>query len=199
MAFGKRNTSIAPQRVIPAETWKDPESAAFFAKVGAQPDDPENIRVTAADIQRMTEEGLRAIANRIQQLEEKARARGHTGLRFRPFWLIPDTCWNGTVGDFLLYTLRLNPYEEWNTLILPDDDATSRLLGLPRHPGKDIPEFARLGEELILDMRQKLLAAHAEARRSHEFGRVSDLHDETVAQVKKLALIFADRMAKGSQ
>jgi hypothetical protein len=142
-------------------------------------------------VARMIDEGRKAVDARMRQLQAKALAEGHDDIRLRPFWLIQDNCWNGEAGDFLLYTLRLNPYDEWNTVILPVDERSASILDLPIHPGGNIPHLAETGRAAILALRDKLRAAHDEVQRTHEFGRFADIHDDTVAKVKALAQLFA--------
>lgn len=64
-------------------------------------------------------------------------------------------------------------------------------INLPVHPDANVPMFAKAGEEAILGLRRELWAAKAEAERTHEFGRFSDIFDKTVNKVKALALLFA--------
>jgi len=191
--FGKRHKHEPGKYVVPPEMWDDPENAAFFAKIGAKPDDPDNLRVTHDDVSRMIEEGRKAVDERIRQMKAKAAADGHHDLHLGMFWLIQENCWNGEVGDFLIYQLRLNPYEEWNTIIAGDERA-ARLLDIPLHPGGVIPHLAESGETILRQLRDQLRAAHEEVQRTHEFGRFQDIFEETQAKVKKLAKMFGEGM-----
>jgi len=194
--FGRRHTPDSEKHIVPPKAWADPERAAFFARIGAKPNDPDNLRVTHDDVRRMMDEGRGAVEERTRQLQARMSAQGHGNIRLRPFWLIQDNCWNGEAGDFLLYTLRLNPYEEWNTVILPVDERGASILNLPIHPGGSIPHLEETGRAAILALRDKLLAAHEEARRTNEFGRVADAHDDTVAKVKALAKLFNEGLVE---
>jgi len=189
--FGRRRTPDSEKHVVPPKLWDDAKFASFFERIGAKPDDPANLRVTPNDVARMIDEGRKAVDERIRQLQAKALAEGHDDIRLRAFWLIQDNCWNGEVGDFLLYHLRLNPYDEWNTVILAADERSASILDLPIHPGGVIPHLAETGQAVILTLRDKLRAAHDEVQRTHEFGRFADIHDDTVAKVKALAQMFA--------
>jgi hypothetical protein len=144
----------------------------------------------------MIDEGRKAVDERIRQLKAKALADGHEDIRLSMFWLIQENCWNGEVGDFLIYYLRLNPYDEWNTVILPVDERSASILNLPIHPGGVIPHLAETGATIILGLRDKLRAAHAEVQRTHEFGAFADMHDDTVAKVKKLAQMFHEGLVE---
>jgi hypothetical protein len=59
----------------------------------------------------------------------------------RPFSLIPESCWEGETGDFLLKFLDFNPYDNWNIAFLPADQVTSLIIDAPLHPGAEIPRL----------------------------------------------------------
>ena len=111
--FGRRSTPNADKYIVPPISWADPENAAFFARIGAKPNDPNNLRVTRDDVARMIDEGRKTVDARIRQIKAKALAEGHDDIHLGMFWLIQENCWNGEVGEFLIYRLRLNPYDEW--------------------------------------------------------------------------------------
>jgi len=197
LGFGQRRRLASEKHIVPPERWSDPEWAAFFKRIGRKPDDPSNLLVTPDDVVRMIEEGRKAVDARIRQLQAKAAARGLDDVRLRPFWLIQDSCWTGEIGDFLIYHLRLNPYDEWNTVILPADARSSSILDMPVHPGGDTPAFAKAQKEVIFALRDRLRAAHEQVQRTHEFGGFADLCDDTVARVKELARRFSALLVEG--
>jgi hypothetical protein len=190
LGFGRRRPPEPGKHIVPPELWDDPENAAFFARIGAKPDDPGNLRVTHDDVERMIEEGRKAVDARIHQLRAKALAEGHDNLRFRALWLLHDNCWNGEAGDFLIYHLRLNPYDEWNTMLVAEDARTASILDIPICTAEIVQHLAKTGQPIILALRDKLRAAHDEVQRTHEFGRFQDICDDTVAKVKKVAQMF---------
>src|SRR5882757_10314377 len=91
LGFGRRRPEPG-KHIVPPELWNDPENAAFFARIGAKPDDPNNLRVTHDDVGRMIEEGRKAVDARIHQLRAKALAEGHENLHLRALWLLHDNC-----------------------------------------------------------------------------------------------------------
>jgi hypothetical protein len=198
LGFAQRRRPASEKHIVPPERWNDPEWGEFFRRIGQQPDDPSNRFVTNDDVVQMIDEGRKTVDARIHQLQAKASAKG-LDIRLRAFWLIQDSCWNGEVGDFLIYHLRLNPYEEWNTVILPADASSSVTLDMPMHPGADIPAFAKAQNEVILSLRDRLRAAHEQVQRTHEFGKFADLCDDTVARVKELARRFSALLVEGHQ
>jgi hypothetical protein len=196
LGFGQRRRPDSEKHIVPPELWSDPEWAAFFKRIGRKPGDPSNRLVTPDDVARMIHEGRKAVDERIRQLQTKELAKGHE-IRLRAFWLIQDSCWNGETGGFLIYHLRLNPYDDWNTVILPADARSSSILDKPIHPGGDIPAFAKAQKEVILVLRDRLRATHEEVRRTHEFGRFADSCDDAVAKVKELANRFGALLVEG--
>jgi hypothetical protein len=196
--FGRRSTPNADKYIVPPKLWADPENAEFFARIGAKPNDPDNLRVTPDDVARMIDEGRKTVDERIRQMQAKALAEGHDDIHLGSFWLIQDNCWNGEVGKFLLYDLRLNPYDEWNTVIA-GDERTASLLDIPIHPGGVVPHLAETGETILLALRDKLRAAHEEVQRTHEFGRFQDIYEDTVAKAKRVAQMFGEALVEISK
>ena len=199
LGFGKLRRPASEKHIVPPERWDDPEWATFFKRIGLKPDDPSNRLVTPDDVVRMIDEGRKAVDARIRQLQTKASAKGLDDIRFRAFWLIQDSCWNGEIGDFLIYHLGLNPYDEWNTVILPADARSSSILNMPMHPGGDIVAFAKAQKDVILALRERLRAAHEKVQRTHEFGSFADLCNDTVARVKALAQKFGALLVEAHQ
>jgi len=197
--FGRRRTPDSSKYIVPPEAWDDAKNAEFFTRIGAKPDDPDNLRVTHDDVRWMIEEGRKAVDARIHQVKAKALAEGHTDLHVRALWLLHDNCWNGEPGDFLIYHLRLNPYDEWNTMIVAEDPRTASILDIPFCTEEIVQYFAKNGPVLILALRDKLRAAHEEVQRTHEFGRFKDICDDTVAKVKKVAQMFGTGLVETYQ
>jgi hypothetical protein len=194
--FGRR-TRDSSKYIVPPEAWDDPTNAEFFARIGAKPDDPDNLRVTHDDVRRMIEEGRKAVGARIHQL--KALAEGHSDLHLCALWLLHDNCWNGELGDFLIYHLRLNPYDEWNTMIVAEDARTASILDIPICTEGIVQHLAKTGAPIILALRDRLRAAREEAQRTHEFGRFKDICDDMVAKVKKVAQSFGTGLVETYQ
>jgi hypothetical protein len=94
-------------------------------------------------------------------------------------------------GDFLIYRLRLNPYDEWNTMLVAEDARTASILDMPICTEEIVQHLAKTGQPIILALRDKLRAAHDEVQRTHEFGRFQDIYDDTVAKVKRVAQMSA--------
>jgi hypothetical protein len=198
LGFGRRSTPNADSYIVPPQSWADPENAAFFARIGVKPNDPSNLRLTHDDVARMIEEGRKTVDERIRQIKVKASAEGHDDIHLGMFWLIQENCWNGEVGDFLIYRLRLNPYDEWNAVIT-GDERTASILDIPIYPGGVMPHLAQTGETILLQLRDRFRAAQEEVQRTHEFGRFVDIYDDTVTKVKRLAQMFGEGLVKISR
>ena len=188
--FGRRRPPEPGKYIVPPELWDDPENAAFFARIGAKPDDPDNLRVTPEDVAEMIEQGRKTVDARIHRLRVKALAQGHDDLHVRALWLLHDNCWNGEAGDFLIYHLSLNPYDEWNTMLVAEDARTAAILDIPICTEGIVQHLARTGLPLVLGLHDKLRAAYEEVQRTHEFGHFNDVYEDTVAKVKKVAQLF---------
>ena len=197
--FGRRPPPEPGKYIVSPELWNDPESAAFFARIGAKPDDPDNLRVTHDDVARMIEQGRKAVDARIHQLRAKALAEGHDNLHMRALWLLHDNCWNDEAGEFLIYHLGLNPYDEWNTMIVAEDVRTAAILDIPICTEEIVQHLARTGHPLILALRNKLRAAHDEVQRTYEFGRFKDIWDDTISKVKRVAQMIGTGLVEHTQ
>jgi hypothetical protein len=197
--FGRRRPTEPSKYIVPPELWDVPENAAFFARISAKADDPDNLRVTHEDVAEMIEQGRKTIDARIDQLRAQALAQGHDQLHVRALWLLHDNCWNGEAGDFLIYHLGLNPYDEWNTMLVAQDARTASILDIPICTEEIVQHLARTGLPLILALRDKLRAAHEEVQRTHQFGRFNDVYEDTVAKVKKVAQLFGSGLVETYQ
>jgi hypothetical protein len=195
MAFGKRGLND-DKYLVPPRAWAEPEAARLFERIGAKPNDEDNIRVTPEAVERMIAQGRAEVAATIEKLQQQMRAKGHEGAVFKSFWLPQDNCWNGEPGDFLVYKLKLNPYEDGNTVILLGDAGAALLVGMPLHPGANVPFLAKFGGDILHNLRAKLLSALEEVQRTQEFGRFGDFCDEMIRQVKALAKMFRTYIAE---
>lgn len=170
--------------------WDDPKIGQMLKLLGKKPDDPDNLTLTPDQVAQMIADGKAHIAARTREINDELAARG-AGARVRPLWLIQDNCWRGDLGHFLIYLLRLNPYDDWNVVYLPETEAGARVLDLPVHPGRPIPALAAHGEKHILQLKNHLLDALATAERNFDYGRYADVEKEIIDSVKELAAYFS--------
>ncbi len=192
--FGRRTKdaeSELPKHLIPPELWDDPKIGGMLKMLGKKPDDPENMTLTPEHVERMILAGKARVLRQTHELNNEIAAKGAHEARVKPFWLIQDNCWTGDTGHFLIYVLRLNPFDDWNIVYLPETEAGSAILELPVHPGAAIPVFSDYGAKHIRELQTRLMAALAEAERNFRYGDYADAQQDTIDSVKELAGYFS--------
>lgn len=211
MSFGKKpptrpsEPQAAPQpaiavdphgrkRVFPTEVWEG-KTGAMLRELGFDPNDENNFVPNRASQDARLAEGRAALEAR------SARANAEAVKRFpravlRPFSLLPDPCWNGDTGAFLMLQLDLYPYDEWNIAFLPADMDTAHAVDAAPHPGKDIPQFVKLAAEFMAREDAALKALVRETERTQNFAGFHDAREAMRARVKALAAFFLAEMDK---
>jgi hypothetical protein len=205
MSFGKRpSTSPQPQaaplatdphgrgRVLPGDVWEG-KTGAFLRELGFDPNDESNFVPNAASVNARLDEQRAAFQAKVA----KVRARIQSTVKdakIEPFSLIPDPCWNGPMGQFLLMRLELFPYEDWNIAYLPADQRTAFVMNAPPHPGGDIPAFVETATAFLAKAEAALDEAYRETGRTQDFAKFNDVRENIRARVKALAGLFAGQM-----
>jgi hypothetical protein len=115
-------------------------------------------------------------------------------IKMRPFWLIPESCWQGETGDFLLKFLDFNPYDNWNVAFLPADQLTSLIIGAPLHPNAEIPAFAGAGKELVAECASRVAQATMKAGQTGEFQLLTAAKTDAQNMIMALAMTFAAKL-----
>ena len=93
--FGKRG-SPPVQHVVGKKHF------GFLKALGIAPDGPENVIPSQNDIDERLAKGRADLDRRIEVLHNNLAAQVGPEIRMRPFWLIPESCWQEETGDFLL-------------------------------------------------------------------------------------------------
>lgn len=209
MAFGKRpTTNVAPSsmprptetgrdgrlRVIPAEMW-DGESGAMLRALGMSPDDESNLVPNQQSLEERLAAGRATLEAKLMRVNDDT-ARRTGGGSVRPFFLLPDPCWNGEMGHLLMMRLDLYPYDDWNIAFLPVDERTALKLDAPMHPNGNLPAFVKASEEFLAREEAHLRAAHEEAGRTQEFGAFGDTREQIRNRIKALAGFFLAELHK---
>jgi hypothetical protein len=193
--YAPREDGAPPQRrIIPASMWEG-QQGDLLRRVGMSPDDESNLVPDAHSVTARLERDKAEYEKRLAEMNRSISQRVPGG-EMRGFWLLPDPCWNGRMGQFLMMRLGLFPYEDWNLVFLPTDEKTAEALNLPPHPGRDIPAFVTASERFLADVEAALQSAHAEAARTHEFGRFGETVEEIKQKVCGLARSFLGEMDK---
>jgi hypothetical protein len=195
MAFGKRtsvwggatSTPSPPQKIIPDEAWQG-KAGNLLCMIGMSPDDASNLVPTWDTVNARIARDKAAHEARWAQVNRDIAARTGDGA-VRPFFLIPDACWNDEkAGHFLLMTLELSPYEDWNVAFLPADRRTAEALNLPLHPNGDVPWILADSMTFMSNAMARFEQIYAEAGRTREFARFKDQKDDIKDKVRALAV-----------
>ena len=174
-------------RIISKKTFTGP-SGEMLRRIGAGPDDPSNLVLTQdllnARLERRREQQAAFLSSWNSQLPKPCK--------IIPWAMIPWSVWSGDHGEFL-FKQDLYPVDAWNTMLLPADEHTELVLGLPRHlqavPQKLEEHANRYLEEII----GKVVLAHQETMKSFqtsgtaEFGAFSDVVDRAKHEIRVVA------------
>jgi hypothetical protein len=178
------------QHVLPDSAWQG-QTGNFLRKLGLTPDDESNLLPTAQSIRARIE---RDRARHEQKLTEINNKLAQVGSRVRPFFLIPDPCWNGPAGNFLMMQLELFPYDDWNVAFLPADERSAFILNGPPHPGGNIPAIVSAAEKFLREAEAHLRAAHAEAGKTHDVESFVKAKEAAKGKVRGLAAYFEKQL-----
>jgi hypothetical protein len=189
-------TAEAPMQgnVLPDPVWEG-EMSNFLRMLGMSPDDPSSLMPDANSVNARLARDREKHEARLSEINRSVAERVPGG-RMRQFSLIPDSCWNGELGAFLMMRLGLFPYDDWNMIFLPADEKTADALDLPVHPNGNVPAFEEAAERLIGEGDMRLRVALAEAGRTQDFARFQDEVEEIREKVRGLAKTFLDEMDK---
>lgn len=179
----------ARRKVLPDEVWNGP-SGPMLRELGLNPNDENNLVPNAASINARLQTGKA----RLDERSADAQANAQTALsdaQVRPFFLIPDPIWNSESGTFLMTSLDLYPYDDWNVVFLGGDQRTAVVMDIALHPDGDVPTFVEVAVKFMADARARLTRAHEEAEVTNDFATYADAREDMQLQVKGLAMSFA--------
>lgn len=174
------------QKIFPDELWEG-ETGNLLRAIGMKPDDESNLVPTQESIDARIARDKAAHDAKWAELNRDVAARTSGG-SVQPFFLIPEPCWNGELGDFLVVTLKLSPYLDWNVAFLPADECTGSMMNLPVHPNRDDPEVVEYAMGFVSAARDHYKKCHEEVGRTGEFGRFHDQVEEITEKVRGLAV-----------
>jgi hypothetical protein len=187
--FGKRGSQPRPvQHVIGKEHF------GFLEALGIAPDGPENVIPSQNDIDERLAKGRAALDRRVEEIHKNLRAQIGPEIKMRPFWLIPESCWQGRTGAFLLKFLDFNPYHNWNIAFLPADQLTSVIMDAPLHPGAEIPVFADAAKKFIAGCDDRQAQATMKAGQTGELHLVTAARTDAQKKIMALAMTFAAKL-----
>ena len=110
----------------------------MLKSLGFDLNDPANIVPDDAEFDRRIKESLAKQDARRTQIEaDLLRAHGHNAIR--PFFVLAEPVFNSQLGQWLIRSMNLLPYDDWNLVYLPLDRGTQAAMGgLPLHPQQSI-------------------------------------------------------------
>ena len=187
--FGKRGSQPRPMQHVVGK-----EHFGFLEAVGIAPDGPENVIPSHSDIDERLARGRADLDRRVEVLHKNLRAQIGSEITMRPFWLIPESCWHGETGAFLLTFLDFNPYDNWNIAFLPADQLTSLITDTPLHPDAEIPAFAAAGKKFIAECDSRVAQATMKARQTGKLQLVTAARTDAKNMIIALALTFAAKL-----
>ncbi|HUL05282.1 MAG TPA: hypothetical protein VLV76_03055 [Candidatus Acidoferrum sp.] len=110
----------------------------MLKSLGFDLNDPANIIPDDAEFDRRIKESLAKQDTRRTQIEaDLLRTHGHNAIR--PFFVLAEPVFNSQLGHWLIRSMNLLPYDDWNLVYLPLDRGTQAAMGgLPLHPQQSI-------------------------------------------------------------
>jgi hypothetical protein len=205
MSFGKRPSTASAQaaapppptggdphnrrKVFPDAVWHG-QSGSMLRELGFSPTDESNLVPNASSINARLENGKRRIDERLEAAQSNARAK-MPGAQLRPFFLIPDPIWNGESGTFLMTSLDLYPYDDWNVVFLAGDERTAIVMDIALHPSGNVPTFVTAAEKFMPNARAAMKRATDEAELTSNFAAFAEAREDVQLRVKGLAMSFA--------
>ena len=162
-------------------------------KVGLPTEGPDSLFPTDDDLRQFVARARASLDLRCEKVNAALKPRVGPDCKMIPYFLIPESCWTGDTGPFLLSFLRLTPYGEWNTAFLPANQWTSLILGTPVHPMAETPEFTAAIRKLILDCKAETDQAAERVRQTGDPQQIVPARNRALA----LILTAAKKTAKG--
>jgi hypothetical protein len=186
MVFGKRKPLANVEAVRE-------EAIALAQNVGIKTAGPDGHFRSESEHKERVARAYAELTLRAERVNEDLRPLVGPECQMVPFFLIPESCWVGETGQYLVEFLGLTPYGAWNTAFLPGNQWTAALVGTALHPRAEAPEFTATIKKLILDSKAKTGLAAAKV------GTTGDLELMTTARNESLALILtaAKKVAAG--
>jgi len=213
MGFGKRpsTSSSAPpppapppapdvhgrQKVLPDAVWEG-KTGDFLRELGFNPNDESNLVPNAASLNARIEQGRLAMDARHAERQRQVQTL-LPGAQLRPFFLIPDPCWNGPTGTFLMTSLDLFPHDDWNVMFLAADERTAAVLDIALHPNGNIPALVQAAEKFMDEAQVHMNGARNEAAATGNFAGFHDAREDARDRVKTLAGVFARQIVEAWQ
>ena len=152
--FGKKKPAGVSVRVLPSELWQGDIGQAL-RDAGMHPDDPKNIVTFANAVDARLAQARVALELNVDMKNTEIQ-RAHPGCSLAPMYIFTEMVWKGPHSQFLLETLELTPYDEWNVPLVAADQTSAEALKLPRIYTNEMPQL----QESINDLLGQIKAEH---------------------------------------
>lgn len=199
MSFGKRPPSAPPhppipdpdgrRQIIPEAVWNGPHGD-MLRQLGLGSSDESNLAANESSMNARLEESKQRLEERNLIAQRNVEAR-LAGAQVRPFFLIPDPCWQGPTGVFLMTALDLYPYDDWNVMYLAGDERTALVLDIAAHPNGNVPQLVEAADKFMAKAQEHLRAAHDEASATQDYAAFQTKLEEIRERVRALAVTFS--------
>lgn len=143
------------------------EHGDLLRNAGIKLNDSSNILPDQAAVNRMVLKSAEAQNQRRVRLEVDMHAK-HGCNNIRPFFLCSKAFFKSPVGMWLMLSMRMLPFDDWNTLYLPMDRPTSLALGLPLHPQQDLWPMDEIMSVHVSDLHAKFMEEATKSRQDLE-------------------------------
>lgn len=193
--FGKRAPQAKPagipgpppglDKIIPDELWQG-EMGKLLRAAGLNPDDESNLVQTPDRVAARIARDQETFQAKLMKTNDEIVARTGGGY-VQPFFLFPQSCWNGETGHFLTARMGMSPYEDWNVALLPPEEKWCAALGLPRHPNADQGMFEKDVDEFLRAKMAQMDAFRQECDRTHDFATFKQRQDDMKALIRDFA------------
>ena len=207
MSFGKKPSTTTPaqtraepadphgrRKVLPDQVW-DGKNGDMLRILGMSPNDESNLVPNAASLNAAIERSKAAHEASFADAVRRVRSTMPSA-HILPFFLVPDSAWNGPSGVFLMGHLNLFPYDAWNVVYLAGDERTAMVLDLAPHPGKDVPAFVKASEEFMTTAMAHMEKVRGQVERTEKWAAFTEAQNDVRERVKTMAALFARRMAE---
>jgi hypothetical protein len=197
MSFGKRPSSAALQPAEGPHSQPGPPSTGDHSDQRQVPHAPAGSagdHITAAPSAASINAALQEGKSRLEERLASATATARPALpdaQLRPFLLIPDTIWASELGTFLMSSLALFPYDDWNVVFLAADQATATAMDIALHPNGEAPTFVSAAEKLLDEVRAHMKRAGDEVEVTADYAAFQNIREDAQLRVKGLAMAFA--------
>jgi hypothetical protein len=189
MVFGKRKP-LANLEVVREQ------AIALAHKVGVETGGPDGHFRSESENKERVARAYAELKLCTEQVNESLRPLVGPECQMVPFFLIPESCWVGETGQYLLEFLDLTPYGAWNTAFLPGNEWTAALVGTALHPRAEAPEFTATIKKLILDSKAKTALAAAKVGTTGNLQLMRTARNESLALILTAAKKVAAAMAE---